>query len=103
MKIDGTGKPNTPASTTTKPSGETPAAKSSASASAGTKVALSGLAGTLKELEATIANVPVVDNARVAEIKQAISDGRFKVNPERVADGLIQSVRDMLSAQAYKT
>jgi negative regulator of flagellin synthesis FlgM len=34
---------------------------------------------------------------RVAEIRQAISEGRFQVNPERIADGLLDSVRDMLS------
>lgn len=33
---------------------------------------------------------------RVAEIKQAIAEGRFQINPERIADGLLASVRDML-------
>ena len=28
-----------------------------------------------------------------------MSEGRFKVNTEKVADGLIESVRQMLSAQ----
>ena len=36
------------------------------------------------------------DSQRVAEIRQAISEGRFQINPERIADGLISSVRDML-------
>lgn len=34
---------------------------------------------------------------RVAEIRQAIAEGRFQVNPERIADGLVDSVREMLS------
>lgn len=34
---------------------------------------------------------------RVAEIRQAISEGRFQINPERIADGLINSVREMLA------
>jgi negative regulator of flagellin synthesis FlgM len=59
----------------------------------GTQVALSG------KLEQLIAQAPVVDGAKVDEIKQAISDGRFRVNPEKVADGLIESVRQMLSAR----
>lgn len=59
----------------------------------GTQVALSG------KLDQIVAQTPVVDGARVDEIKQAISDGRFQVNPEKVADGLIESVRQMLSAQ----
>lgn len=37
-----------------------------------------------------------VNTERVAEIKQAISEGRFQINPERIADGLLASVRDML-------
>lgn len=33
---------------------------------------------------------------KVAEIRQAISAGKFQINPERIADGLISSVREML-------
>ncbi|MCK7498299.1 MAG: flagellar biosynthesis anti-sigma factor FlgM [Comamonadaceae bacterium] len=51
----------------------------------------------MHEIEAAMANVAVVDVERVAEIKQAISEGRFKVDAERVADSLIQSVRQMLA------
>ena len=48
---------------------------------------------------ATIGQTPEVDSARVSEIKQAISEGRFSVDSEKVADGLIESVRQMLAAQ----
>lgn len=37
-----------------------------------------------------------VDSARVAEIRQAILDGRLQINAERIADGLIASVREQL-------
>ena len=37
-----------------------------------------------------------IDTARVAEVRQAISEGRLEIRPERIADGLIQSVRDLL-------
>ncbi len=37
---------------------------------------------------------------RVSDIKQAISEGRFQINPERIADGLLTSVRDMLGRSA---
>ena len=50
-------------------------------------------------MEETIANTPVVDSAKVDEIKQAITEGRFKVDTGKVADGLIESVRQMLTAQ----
>ena len=39
------------------------------------------------------------DVQKVAEIRQAIRDGRFQINPERIADGLINSVRDMMLGQ----
>ena len=37
-----------------------------------------------------------VNAARVAELRQAIIDGRLEINPERIADGLIASVREQL-------
>ena len=37
-----------------------------------------------------------VDPARVQEIKQAISEGHFKVNANVVADRLLATVRDLL-------
>ncbi|MDO9244440.1 MAG: flagellar biosynthesis anti-sigma factor FlgM, partial [Rhodocyclaceae bacterium] len=37
-----------------------------------------------------------VNAERVAEIKAAIAEGRFQINPERIADGLLTSVREML-------
>lgn len=40
---------------------------------------------------------------RVAEIRQAISEGRFQINPERIADGLITSVREMLGQSGRDT
>lgn len=40
-----------------------------------------------------------IDGARIAEIKLAISEGRFKVNAEAIADGLIETARDLLQKQ----
>lgn len=68
-------------------------------ATAGDQVELSALSARLQDVGATAADAPVVDAARVAEIKQAISEGRFQINPERIADGLLESVREMLSRQ----
>lgn len=63
------------------------------------QVDLSSMSARLQEASAAIADTPVIDAARVAEIKQAISEGRFQVNPERIADGLLDSVRQMLARQ----
>ncbi|WP_110656010.1 flagellar biosynthesis anti-sigma factor FlgM [Salinicola halimionae] len=37
-----------------------------------------------------------IDTARVNEIRQAISEGRLELDTGKIADGLVQSVRDML-------
>jgi negative regulator of flagellin synthesis FlgM len=66
-------------------------------------VHLSPLSSQLQALEDNLANSAVVDAARVAEIKQAISDGRFKVNPEVVADRLLETVRELIHANKGKT
>ena len=36
------------------------------------------------------------DVARVAEIRRAISEERYQINPGKIADGLIDSVRELL-------
>ncbi len=41
----------------------------------------------------------VIDAAKISEIKLAISEGRFKVNPEVVADRLLESVRELILAR----
>lgn len=63
------------------------------------EVSLSPLSSKLQEIQADVSS-DVVDTQRVAEIKQAIAEGRFKVNPERIADGLLDSVREMLAKSA---
>jgi negative regulator of flagellin synthesis FlgM len=76
-----------------------------APATAGTasKVDLSPLSSSLGKAEAAIASTPVIDQARVDEIRQAISEGRFKVDASRIADGLINSVREMLDSQTSRS
>ncbi|MEW5889709.1 MAG: flagellar biosynthesis anti-sigma factor FlgM [Pseudomonadota bacterium] len=66
------------------------------------EVELSSVASKLQEVERALANAPVIDAARVAEIKQAITEGRFKVDAGKVADGLIENIKQMLEAQARR-
>lgn len=78
---------------------KTSSATSSSGASSGPRVQLSSLGSQLAEIEASLANVPVVDTQKVEEIKQAISDGRFKVNPDVIADKLLETVRELIQTQ----
>lgn len=57
-------------------------------------VNLSSVASTLQS-KAT----PPVNSNRIQEIKDAIAQGRFKINPEAIADGLIESARDLVARQ----
>ena len=44
-----------------------------------------------------MASTPVVDMDKVNAIKQAISEGRFQVNNDVVADRLIDSVKELIN------
>lgn len=59
-------------------------------------VQLSSLAEQLRAIQARLASGEVVDAARVAEIRQAIAEGRFQVNPDAVAERLLQTVRELI-------
>lgn len=68
--------------------------------SSSTSVSLGSTAAQLQSMESSMASSPVVDASKVAEIKQAISEGRFKVNSEVVADRLIETVRELIDSKA---
>lgn len=90
MKIDSPFMPSTaPASNraTTPRQNNAPAPSSEA-------VSLSALAGTLQATEK-----PPINSAKIQEIKDAISQGRFKINPEAIANGLIETARDLVNSQ----
>jgi len=63
------------------------------------RVQLSPLSAQLQAIESSMADTPVVDSARVAEIRQAIAEGRFKVNPDAVADHLLQTAHELLRSR----
>ena len=57
--------------------------------SASDQVVLSQEAQTLGRLQAKINNSPDVDLEKVAEIRRAIAEGRFEINPERIAENML--------------
>ena len=60
-------------------------------------VALSPLSTRMQEISSGMAKSPSFDPSRLAEIKQAISEGKMKVDVSKIASGLVDSVRLMLS------
>lgn len=59
----------------------------------GDRVTLTETAVRLSELTRTVSEQPAVDQARVAEIRAAIQEGRYEVNAERIAERLIAMER----------
>ena len=49
----------------------------------------------LQNLDSSSASGSIVNTARVQEIKQAISEGNFRINPEVVADRLLETVKEL--------
>lgn len=41
-----------------------------------------------------------IDAVRVSELQTAIKDGKLEVNAEKIADSLIDSVKDLLTSEA---
>ena len=58
-------------------------------------VTLTDSARSLQKIEEAIAKAPVVDTAKVATIKQAVSSGTYQIDSGRVADKLLQFERGL--------
>ena len=66
------------------------AAVSTTAAQSSDHVTLTDSARSLQKIEEAIAKAPVVDTAKVASIKQAVSSGTYQIDTGRVADKLLQ-------------
>lgn len=64
----------------------------------GVSVSLGSTTSQLRSMESSMAGSPLVDAKKVAEIKQAISEGRFQINSGAIADKLVSNVRDLITA-----
>lgn len=62
-------------------------------------VQLTDSAKQLRQLEEILANQPVTDAKRVEEIKEAIASGEYEINPERIAEKLLQLDKELGKAE----
>lgn len=63
---------------------------------AASTVQTSALSSQMQVLQGQITETSAFDAKKVEAIKLAIANGEFKVNPEKVADGLLATVRELL-------
>ena len=59
-------------------------------------VNLTGSATRIKALEEQVARLPIVDTQKVEEIRNAINNGTFEFNSDRIAEKMIQFENDLL-------
>ena len=62
---------------------------------AGAQVSVSTLARTLEQNDRAVGSD--FDSKKVADIKAAIKNGTFKINPEAIADKMLDNAQEMLS------
>lgn len=91
MKIDSSYKPSIAGSV---PQSGRKATESSAPADSA-EVRLSATAAQLASAD----NGPPMNIDRIAEIKQAITEGRFKINAGAIADSLIATARELVDSR----
>jgi len=63
--------------------------ESSAAASAADRVTLTNTASRLQDIEQKLSNASSIDNARVAEVQSAISNGEYNVDANKIADKML--------------
>ena len=100
MKINDTVKSNPglqPATTQTNARGADKAASTAPTPAQTDSVRLSSQGQAMAN--AVGGNNQVFDTKKVERIKAAIADGQFQVNSEKVADGLLETVRDLLHSR----
>lgn len=59
------------------------------------EVSVSSTASLLSHLQRSLATTPAVDQSRVDSISRAIASGTYKVDPDKIAHGLINSERSL--------
>jgi negative regulator of flagellin synthesis FlgM len=58
-------------------------------------VQLTGAARQLATIEQSLRDMPAIDEARIAAVKQRLDSGTYKVDPQRVADRLLHLEQEL--------
>lgn len=95
MKINPTTEPLRADRVLATPEARTAATRPNEPVAEAERVQLSNLASRLNQLE-TQFGTSDIDAKKVEEVRNAIAEGRFKVNAEAVADRLLSSVAELL-------
>ncbi|MBW8898325.1 MAG: flagellar biosynthesis anti-sigma factor FlgM [Massilia sp.] len=98
MKINDTLKSTPGLPVTNTPAGGAKSADKAAPASSATTDSVH-LSSQGQALASAVGSGAVFDTKKVERIKLAIADGQFQVNSEKVADGLLETVRDLLHSR----
>jgi len=61
-------------------------------------VAINPLASQISAASQSMGSEPTFDTSKVESIKSAIASGQFQINPDNIADGLIQSTKQLLAS-----
>jgi len=72
-----------------------PGKGSSQAVASGDTVTLTSEAAGLLKLEESLSAIPEIDSARVAQLKSAIADGSYRLDPEKIVDRLLNIERDI--------
>lgn len=100
MKINDTLKSNTGIPATSTPAaGAKSTEKATAAAAATTDSVRLSSQGQAMAAGAVNGSNQVFDSKKVERIKMAIAEGQFTVNSEKVAEGLLDTVRDLLHSR----
>ncbi len=75
--------------------GDGAAASAESAVAGGSPVQITDQARQLASLEQAVNSLPIVNESRVAQIRQALEDGSYQVNAERIADKLLSTEKEL--------
>lgn len=97
MKIDSSSSPVVNSKATRAPAADVAARPQAAAADAANSANAASVTTHLAQSASLTAGEAPFNSQRVAEIRQAIAEGRFEINADKIAGRLISDVRDFLA------